>query len=89
MTREEYKSKVAELASQACTLRAKLEELSDECHEEWCNSDHFTDDEGFWYERTCFLQDLVANVSEVESELDEETQKIKIFPQLDNFSLLH
>ena len=72
MTREEYKSKIAELASQACTLRANLEELSDDCHDEWCNADGFSEDEAFWDEKHCFLQDLASTVNEVELELDEE-----------------
>lgn len=72
MTTQEYKQKVQELASLACTLRAKLEEFSDECHDEWCNIELFSREEVEWYERYNKLLELSANAGEIEEELDKE-----------------
>ena len=54
--------------SKACDLRAELEEISDDCHNEWCAAD-CAGDEAFWYEQEQITLQLADMAGEIENYL--------------------
>lgn len=69
MTRKEFIERLAEVSSLACALRSKLEEMSDECRQEWCENED--GDEIDWYEKEQYFLSLANAASEIEGELDQ------------------
>lgn len=69
MTRKEFIGRLAEVSSLACSLRSKLEEMSDECRRAWCGNED--GDETDWYEKEQYFLSLANAASEIEGELDQ------------------
>lgn len=69
MTHEEYRKRVGKLAEMAGDLRDKLEELYDDCNDEWVEAPEHSWDEEVWDKRKDFIYDVLWNASEVEDAL--------------------